>query len=84
MAAAKHELAEVAPEDAAAVDEKKTEDEQVSRLKLDLEEFLSDTSRSCAVQSSVPDWARSEECCMGIDEAGRGPVLGERASRSPL
>ena len=46
------------------------------RLKLDLDAFLVDTSRSCSVQTSVPDWAGAEECCMGIDEAGRGPVLG--------
>ena len=27
------------------------------RLKLDLDAFLVDTSRSCSVQTSVPDWA---------------------------
>lgn len=46
------------------------------QLNLDLDAFLADTNRSCSVESSVPDWARDEECCMGIDEAGRGPVLG--------
>ena len=46
-------------------------------LGLDLTEFLSDTRRSCSMQSPVASWARTEECCMGIDEAGRGPVLGE-------
>jgi ribonuclease H2 subunit A len=59
-----------------AAEEDSGKNEPVSRLNLDLKEFLSDTSRSCSVQSPVPDWAKSEECCMGIDEAGRGPVLG--------
>ena len=59
-----------------AAEEDSGKSEPVCRLNLDLKEFLSDTSRSCSVQSPVPDWAKSEECCMGIDEAGRGPVLG--------
>lgn len=46
-------------------------------LNLELDEFLTDTSHSCSVQSSgEAEWEKSEDCCMGIDEAGRGPVLG--------
>ena len=50
--------------------------EEPPSLDLDLEAFMADTTRSCSVQSAVLDWAKTEECCMGIDEAGRGPVLG--------
>ena len=41
-----------------------------------IEGFLQDTLRSCDIQSSVPSATLQQECCMGIDEAGRGPVLG--------
>ena len=41
-----------------------------------VEEFLADTLLNCNPQSAVPLVAMREECCMGIDEAGRGPVLG--------
>lgn len=46
---------------------------------VDVEQFLEDTLHSCKIQSPVPGVSLKEECCMGIDEAGRGPVLGVSA-----
>jgi len=45
-------------------------------MKMDLSEFNNSNLDTCLIQSDVPESAKSKPCCMGIDEAGRGPVLG--------
>ena len=43
----------------------------------DVERFQDDTLTTCKMESPVPSVALEQECFMGIDEAGRGPVLGQ-------
>ena len=44
---------------------------------MDLSKFKNNNLDICLIESNIPESAKIKPCCMGIDEAGRGPVLGE-------
>ena len=44
---------------------------------VDVSEFIANPLGVHCMQSKIPAVTREEDCIMGIDEAGRGPVLGK-------
>ena len=44
---------------------------------LNLSSFWENNDTKCTLSSRIPTDIASQECILGIDEAGRGPVLGD-------